>query len=241
MYARCAFLKSPPGQEPGSAPGSVLWHGVELEDLSGVIESVTPDAQVVSLLMSTNVKKDAVVLRGLVAAQNNLAEKVKIAKQHPYRLAFALTDFKLQGRTLPKLIINIFKRCTPPWMNLASFYVLISRCRTSDSLRLLQYDREGLEAVCTLKHDEYLVAWERGYDHAGKWSDALAVAALERVRRTRQQAKAAASRRREEGEGCATDGCEAEGRCSAAAGRQEGSGGRGSATDATDSTRHRGG
>ena len=60
---------------------------------------------------------------------------------------------QLQGRTLPKLIISIFKRTTPPWMNLASFYVLISRCRTSSSLRLLQYDLEGLNAVCALKHD----------------------------------------------------------------------------------------
>ena len=75
-------------------------------------------------------------------------------------------------------------------MNLASFYVLISRCRTSDSLRLLQYDPEGLNAVCALKHDEYLVAWEHAYD-TGRWSDALAVAALERVRRERQRAKAA--------------------------------------------------
>ena len=51
--------------------------------------------QVVSLLMSTHVKKEAVALRGLVAAQNNLAEHVKIAKQHPYRLAFALTVWDL--------------------------------------------------------------------------------------------------------------------------------------------------
>ena len=75
-------------------------------------------------------------------------------------------------------------------MNLASFYVLISRCRTSKALRLLQYDREGLNAVCALKHDEYLAAWEHGYEQGrGKWSDALAVAALNRVRRLRQQAK----------------------------------------------------
>ena len=80
----------------GSAPGSVLWHGVELEDLEGLIESVTTDGtQVVSLLMSTHVKKEAVALHGLVAAQNNLAEHVKIAKQHPYRLAFALTVWDL--------------------------------------------------------------------------------------------------------------------------------------------------
>ena len=48
------------------------------------------------------------------------------------------------------------------------------------------YDREGLDAVCSLRHDEYLVAWERGYDGKGKWSDALAVAALEHVRHTRK-------------------------------------------------------
>ena len=92
VNVRVGGKKSPPGQSPGSAPGSVLWHGIELDDLSGVIESIATDgAQVVSLLMSTHVKKEAVPLRGLVAAQNNLAEQVKIAKQHPYRLAFALT------------------------------------------------------------------------------------------------------------------------------------------------------
>ena len=92
VNVRVGGKKSPPRQSPGSAPGSVLWHGVELDDLSGVIESIATDgAQVVSLLMSTHVKKEAVPLRGLVAAQNNLAEQVKIAKQHPYRLAFALT------------------------------------------------------------------------------------------------------------------------------------------------------
>ena len=98
---------------------------------------------------------------------------------------------------MPKLIISIFKRTTPPWMNLASFYVLISRCRTSDSLRLLQYDPEGLNAVCALKHDEYLVAWENAYDN-GRWSDPLAVAALERVRRERQRAKAARAAEKKE-------------------------------------------
>ena len=111
VNVRVGGVQSPPGSAPGSAPGSVLWHGVELDDLSGLIESVTPDAQVVSLLVSRQLKKDGVALRGLVAAQNGLAEKVGV-EQHPYRLAFALTDHKLQGRTLPKLILSIFK-CAP--------------------------------------------------------------------------------------------------------------------------------
>jgi hypothetical protein len=167
-----------------------LWHGFELDDLSGLIESVTPHAQVISLLLSSNVKKEGIALRGLVAAQNGLAEKV-LVKRHAFLLAWALTDHKLQGRTLPELIMSIFKRTSPPWMELAAFYVLVSRVRSSDSLRLLQYDPKGLDDVKMLTHNEYLVAWERGYTQDGVWSDALAKAALEDVRRTRKEAKAA--------------------------------------------------
>ena len=83
-------------------------------------------------------------------------------------------------------------------MTLNAFYVLISRVRTSASLRLLQIDKtvdsKGLTAltnISLLKHDELLVAWERGYDAKGQWSDALALEGLERVRRVRQQAKQA--------------------------------------------------
>ena len=65
-------------------------------------------------------------------------------------------------------------------------YVLVSRVRTLDSLRLLQFDLEGHQALSRLKHDEYLAAWERGYDQqTGRWSDAHAVAALKELRRTR--------------------------------------------------------
>ena len=49
---------SPPGTEPGSVPGSVLWHGVELDDLSELITSVAPasGAQIIPLYASKNVK-----------------------------------------------------------------------------------------------------------------------------------------------------------------------------------------
>ena len=62
--------------------------------------------------------------------------------------------------------------------------MLVSRVRTLDSLRLLQDDVVGRQALSRLKHDEYLAAWERGYDRqSGRWSDALAVAALKDLRR----------------------------------------------------------
>ena len=47
-------------------------------------------------------------------------------------------------------------------MTLAAFYVLISRVRTLNSLRLLQDDPDGQRSLHSLKHDEFLAAWERG-------------------------------------------------------------------------------
>ena len=57
---------------------------------------------------------------------------------------------------------------------------------------MLQNDHAGLVAVSSLKHDEMLYAWEHGYD-GGTWSDERAVAALKHIREVRQQAKQAAT------------------------------------------------
>ena len=64
------------------------------------------------------------------------------------------------------------------------------RVRTLDSLRILQKDDDGLQALRNLRHDEYLVAWERAYTRPqGRWDDTLAVAALKDVRYAKQRAK----------------------------------------------------
>ena len=77
-------------------------------------------------------------------------------------------------------------RCACCWRR----YVLVSRVRTLDSLRLLQDDVDGRQALSRLKHDEYLAAWEKGYDPlTGRWSDELAVAALKDLRRERLSTK----------------------------------------------------
>lgn len=122
------------------------------------------------------------------AAQQGIAQKIHV-HVHQYGLAFALTDFKLQGRTLPKLVLSVCRRTRLPWMTLAAFYVLVSRVRKLDGLRLLQRDAAGLEAVAALQPDEYLHAWERGYDGDGQWDDARAADALRALRAKRDAAK----------------------------------------------------
>ena len=57
--------------------------------------------------------------------------------EHPITLAFAVTDFKLQGKTLEKLVLSIAPRPFPPHLDLKAFYVMVSRVRARCGLRLL--------------------------------------------------------------------------------------------------------
>ena len=73
---------------------------------------------------------------------------------------------------------------------------VISRVRSFQGLRLLQFDPAGIHAVAALKHDEKLYAWECGYDGNGRWSDARALTALIEVQQERRAAKKQAAERK---------------------------------------------
>jgi hypothetical protein len=164
-----------------------LWHEVPLDDLSDLLPEYAGSRQMVPILQSSN--REEAECYSAYGAQQGIAQKISV-KQHQYAIAFALTDFKLQGRTLPKLVLSICKRARLPWMTLSSFYVLISRVRELAGLRLLQRDEPGLSAVAQLQTDEYLHGWERGYDAAtGLWDDALAAHAIRGLRSARDREK----------------------------------------------------
>ncbi len=82
-------------------------------------------------------------------------------RAHPLTLAFALTDYKLQGKTTEELLLSIAPRPFPPHLDLKGFYVMVSRARTRRRLRLLHRpDRRqgGLEYIFKLKHTPELAA-----------------------------------------------------------------------------------
>ena len=97
-----------------------FWHGCRLPNLSGTLpEGVVPEdpkAQVIPLLCSGS-RHDKVVtgsgsrhqrtvkLVGLMAALKAVPDL--ITNPFSYELAFAITDFKIQGMTLLKLLINL--------------------------------------------------------------------------------------------------------------------------------------
>ena len=61
-------------------------------------------------------------------------------------------------------------------------------------LRILQFDRDGLDAVRQQMPDLYLHAWEGAYTDTGDWSDDRAIAALHNIRNLRNNKKQAAAK-----------------------------------------------
>jgi hypothetical protein len=104
-----------------------------------------------------------------------------------------------QGRTLPKLIVNITTRPIAPYMDIVAFYVMISRVKSSNGLRLLRHDVNALRNIKGLVWSVELHAWNNGYNIRGEWDATRAVDALiaERGARTsRSMAKIPAGKGR---------------------------------------------
>ena len=99
---------------------------------------------------------------------------------HQLDLAFALTDFKLQSRTVTKLILGLGPRKFPPYFSLSTIYVLASRVNLGLQLRVIGFDprRDSISHLTSLLHPTDLGIWEAGYDDAGCWDDNLRDAAI---------------------------------------------------------------
>ncbi|KAJ1448941.1 hypothetical protein M885DRAFT_537457, partial [Pelagophyceae sp. CCMP2097] len=159
------------------------WHGIKLPDLGAKLVALdgsgnaAGDDQVVPILVSSQARE--LKLTGMTAAMHELPAYL-LGRTFAYNLAFALTDFKLQGRTLQKLIINLPRRTTPK-LDLKSWYVPVSRATTEDGPCALQIDKGEIAKLLNLKHHPSLAAWQQGYDARGYWDDGLCRAAIARM------------------------------------------------------------
>ena len=179
--------------------GVRLWHGVRLDDLSDCIESLEgTDEQVVPIGTAYR-EQDSLHLTSMYAAQNAYPYTVPAGMGHTVSLAFAVTDFKLQGRTLPRLILSVGTNRGGMPMRLSKLYVLISRVQAASGLRMLpgvpggDWDRV-LKKLTLLLPDPDLLTWEGGYDENGCWSDARALLARDTLEAKLDSARKAAKR-----------------------------------------------
>jgi hypothetical protein len=75
-------------------------------------------------------------LTGMLAATGLMTSVPK--ETHSYDLAFALTDYKVQGMTLEQIVVLVGDYPAPLRHTLCSLYVMLSRVRSSECLRILQ-------------------------------------------------------------------------------------------------------
>jgi|EP01049_Picozoa_sp_SAG25_P016454 hypothetical protein len=98
-----------------------------------------------------------------------------------YELAFAVTDYKLQGMTLQRLVIVAGKPIPPLRHSRSSAYVQLSRVQRSHQNRLLLLDAEGRLLLEGVPQREELMVFERAYGADGMFCPTRALAAYDRV------------------------------------------------------------
>jgi hypothetical protein len=114
------------------------------------------------------------------AAQHNF-RSAKPAKC-TFELAFAVTDYKLQGMTLERLVIVAGTPVPPLRHTRSSAYVQLSRVRQNKQNRLLLLDAEARGILERVEHREELMVFEQAYGPDGLFCAERALAAYDEIR-----------------------------------------------------------
>ena len=193
-------------------PEGYYWHSIRLPDLSSRLPMGfvcgDPNAQVIPLKRDRRLRVKTVSH----SAAQYCIERELVTRTFPIDIAFAITDYKLQGLTLLMLLLNLPKigktgqGDTPTSrgliaMTFAALYVLVSRGVSFESLRWLQCDPDRLALLPRLALSKEVAALDRSYDNeTGLLSRERcrdAIEELDRERRTTKKptAKKPAARR----------------------------------------------
>ena len=112
-------------------------------------------------------------------ADDQLLEQHVMARKHAATLAFALTDYKWQGKTVARLLLSLRGRRFKPSLSLTSFYTMRTRTRRGADQRTVGFDphdESDRNRIRELRHPAALRIWNGAYDQEGRWSDARAAA-----------------------------------------------------------------
>ena len=131
-----------------------------------------PNAQVIPLKRTRPLQVKTVSH----SAAQYCIERELVTRTFPIDIAFAITDYKLQGLTLLMLLLNLPKigktgqGDTPTSrglsaMTFAALYVLVSRGVSFESLRWLQCDPDRLALLPRLALSKEVAALDRSYDN----------------------------------------------------------------------------
>lgn len=95
-------------------------------------------------------------------------------KEHRLELAFVITFHKLQGKTLPNLIIELNGRPFSPSITYNGFFVALSRVTHRSLLRIMPITPgTDIQYLKKSKPDNYLEIWLGGLDNNGTWDEKI--------------------------------------------------------------------
>ena len=116
-------------------------------------------------------RSEKIIIDINVNGQNYHNITIKKEKEHRVELSFIITFHKLQGKTLPKLIIQLNERPFSPHITYNGFLVALSRVKFRSDLRIMPINSgNDLLYLKKLAPDENLQVWLGGYNSDGDWS-----------------------------------------------------------------------
>ena len=129
------------------------------------------------------------------AARESIPKELYVMR-HQIDLAFAVTDYKVQGKTLDYFVLAIGPRKgIKPSLTLTDLYVLASRVQLGQRLYVIGFNPEKeSDHLRRLKHSPALAIWREGYT-AGRWDAKRAARHAAELLKRREEASKEKRRR----------------------------------------------
>jgi hypothetical protein len=131
-------------------------------------DTIVPNKYVVPIGFRSRPKKIILDIKVHDHMYNNIT--LLKDKEHRVELSFVITLHKLQGKTMPKLIIELNERPFPPSITYNGLLVALSRVTKRSDLRIMPI-KSGCDILYLkkLKPDINLKIWLGGFDNEGNW------------------------------------------------------------------------
>jgi hypothetical protein len=117
-------------------------------------------------------------------------------KPHAVEPAYAKTYYKIQGDTVPAIILDLNRRPTKPTLTFRDLLIGLSRSRTGNDYRILPPVAAGsLDHLRSLGPDPHLRVWRAAYDSEGRFDVNRARQAAEQERQLAAAGRVSGRRR----------------------------------------------
>jgi hypothetical protein len=162
------------------------WHGLPMQKLGHVIPEIASPVGgdlvtgVIALpFFDPAGQKAGVAFTSMHAAINGF--KSTKMKKPTYDLAFALTDYKIQGMTRTRLVFVAGVPLSPLRHSRSSLYVVLSRVQLGAQNRLLLLDPQARALLERVRHRDELLVFDKAYNKDGLFCVQLALRAYDRL------------------------------------------------------------